>query len=296
MTTALQIDPRASLTAHPAASIFPMLQGDEADQLANDILANGLRQPIVLHPDGSILDGRNRYAACLKVGIEPKFVTWNNHNGADSAVKYVLSLNLKRRHLTPSQCAVVALDVLPALKAEAKERQGTRTDLDNITQRIVESSRSDRESAQYAAKLTGTNRTYVAEAMRLQAESPELLEQVRLGKKEMSAVIKERKTTDRLERLDSRKTGVIPANVFHSAIENGLPQIPDSSVDAIVTDPPYKKEFLSVYSELSKVAARVLKPGAPCLVMTGQSWLEEVLHRLAEHLDYQWIAYSVDFE
>jgi hypothetical protein len=57
---------------HYLANIFPMLAGDEAKALADDISEHGLREPITLL-EGKILDGRNRYIACLDAGIEPRF-------------------------------------------------------------------------------------------------------------------------------------------------------------------------------------------------------------------------------
>lgn len=51
------------MNAHPAAAIFPILTGDALAELADDIRANGLRQPIVTF-EGQVLDGRNRLAAC----------------------------------------------------------------------------------------------------------------------------------------------------------------------------------------------------------------------------------------
>lgn len=65
-------------------------------------------------------------------------------------------------------------------------------------------------------------------------------------------------------------------------------EIARASIDAIITDPPYGFEFIPLYLDLSKYAAAVLKPGAPCIVMCGQSWLETVLHFLSEHLKYVW--------
>jgi hypothetical protein len=73
-----------------------------------------------------------------------------------------------------------------------------------------------------------------------------------------------------------------------------LDWIEPGSVDVIITDPPYPREYLSVYSALSASAARVLKPGASCFVMVGHYHLPEVMQRLGECLRYHWIhAYLV---
>jgi hypothetical protein len=88
---------------HDMANLFPMLDVDELKALATDILENGQREPITLF-EGKILDGRNRYFACLDAGVEPLFT---EYNGRDP-IGYVVSLNLKRRHLGESQRAMVA--------------------------------------------------------------------------------------------------------------------------------------------------------------------------------------------
>ena len=90
---------------HDVANIFPMMQGEEFDALKADIAAHGLREAIWLHPDGRIIDGRNRYLACCELGMEPECRTWD---GAGSLVAFVVSLNLHRRHLTESQRAMIA--------------------------------------------------------------------------------------------------------------------------------------------------------------------------------------------
>lgn len=87
---------------HPLADLFPMMDWDDLRDLAGDIKTNGLRQPIVTL-DGMILDGRNRYRACLECGVLPRFVDFDG----DDPVAFVISLNLRRRHLNESQRALV---------------------------------------------------------------------------------------------------------------------------------------------------------------------------------------------
>jgi ParB-like nuclease domain len=88
---------------HPLAALFPPLDEKELDELAADIREHGLREPIVTF-EGKILDGRNRYLACERAGVAPRF---KEYTGSDP-LAYVVSLNLKRRHLDTSQRAMVA--------------------------------------------------------------------------------------------------------------------------------------------------------------------------------------------
>jgi hypothetical protein len=91
---------------HPLSAAFPSMSQDEIQALANDISANGQREPGIIFED-MVLDGWHRYQACEIAGVEfdsrplPKY---------DDPVLFVKSRNLHRRHLTASQraAAVVA--------------------------------------------------------------------------------------------------------------------------------------------------------------------------------------------
>jgi len=91
---------------HPVSGIFPMMSEREFADLTDDIREHGLREPVWLHSDGRIIDGRNRYNACRRLGIDPAVRTYDGDDG--SLVSFVLSLNLHRRHLNESQRAMVA--------------------------------------------------------------------------------------------------------------------------------------------------------------------------------------------
>lgn len=89
---------------HPLANVFPLMEGEPFRDLVDDIRENGLREAIWLHED-QIVDGRNRYRACREAGVAPKFRDWD---GKGSLLSFVVSLNLKRRHLDEGQRAMVA--------------------------------------------------------------------------------------------------------------------------------------------------------------------------------------------
>lgn len=64
--------------------------------------------------------------------------------------------------------------------------------------------------------------------------------------------------------------------------------IEDGSIDVIITDPPYPREFIELYGYLASQAARILRPGGSLLAMCGQSYLPEILSLMTPHLNYQW--------
>jgi hypothetical protein len=110
----------ASIEFHPIADIFDLLEGEEFDELVKDISEHGLQLPIIKH-EGKILEGRNRYRACLKSGVAPIF---NTFSGTDP-VAYVISMNVRRRHMTSRQ-KQDALAKLFKLKPKLSARQAAK--------------------------------------------------------------------------------------------------------------------------------------------------------------------------
>lgn len=149
---------------HPVLTIFPEMSEEEFRELKNDIKDNGLIEPIWLH-DGQIIDGRNRYKACSQLGIKPAFT---EYKGDGSLAAFVVSLNLKRRHLNESQKAFVGLE-LEAIYAEvAKKRQGVRTDIAEIFPQSEMGRARDK-----AAAVVQINSHYITDAKRIRTEAPE---------------------------------------------------------------------------------------------------------------------------
>jgi len=140
-----------------------MMGKEELGELADDIMQNGLRQPIVLY-QGQILDGRNRYQACELAGIESDCTEYEG----DDPLGYVLSLNLHRRHLTASQRAALAAEI-------ANMTQGGDRISDQSAKLPVGISQPE------AAEKLDVSERYVREAKKIQEESPEHFDKVKSG-------------------------------------------------------------------------------------------------------------------
>lgn len=235
---------------HPVASLFPMMTGDEFVDLSNDIRDNGLREPIWLHPDGRIVDGRNRYKACRAAGVEPKFRTWD---GNGSLVEFVVSLNLHRRHLTSSQRAMSALDAEKELAKEAEERrreEGRRAALrqhrqpqddelvgvERVPEKLPEPTGPQAESRERAGRMLGVSGRYVSDAKKLSAERPDLAEKVKSG--EMS--IPEAKKTINSEKVQAKRAEQRERTAALAAKDVPMP---DRRYAVIYADPPWRYDF-----------------------------------------------------
>lgn len=93
--------------------------------------------------------------AALLVGVEPRFVRVD----VSDPIAFVLTENLHRRHLTPGQRAALALNIEAMYAAEAKSRQGARTDLKPTDfETDLSQSPADRKSAAKAAKAAKSRR------------------------------------------------------------------------------------------------------------------------------------------
>lgn len=164
-----------TLRPHPVADLFPMMPTEELEALAADIKAHGQVVPISILRGAVIIDGRNRYAACQMAGVEP----WTREMLAEFAdeeevVRYIISTNIHRRHLTTEQRAMIASEL-------AKLGQGARTDLAQICAM----------SQDQAAEALQVSRRSVQTAKVITRADPELAAEVKAGKRSLHSAHQE---------------------------------------------------------------------------------------------------------
>ena len=191
---------------HPFADEFPLMEGEEFKELVVSIREKGLYEPILLTRDEStIIDGRNRYRACIAAGLDPVFAVLELDVPEAELLDMILALNVERRQLTSGQKAGMAVKYQEyyavAIRAEESVRK-SGVPVSKSTPRDPEES-LDREAAAKAAKATGASRDGVYKAAALKREAPDLFTEMMAGKLALDAADRERKA--RLAQMRQRE-------------------------------------------------------------------------------------------
>lgn len=275
---------------HPAAELFPLMDGQEFDGLVESIRLQGLREPAWLTSDGALLDGRNRVRACQVAGVKPEFRQFNG----DDPVAFVMALNMDRRHLTVGQRAMVALKLVPMYETEAAKRipqaPGARRGEKVSAVADLRQQKKSVDLAGAAAKVSGRA---VSQAKRVSEQAPDLSAKVESGELALDRadrIVRDRESADRRQAEAKAQQQQIKVG---TNVDVRLGDFRDvladlQGVDAIITDPPYPGEFLPLLDDLAAWSDKVLTEDGVLVVLFGQTYLPEVYRRLDGHRPYRW--------
>lgn len=285
--------------------VMPNLSAEEYAELKADIQLRGVMVPIEFDEKGNVLDGHHRLQICGELGITdyPKVI----RAGMTEQEKYTHArkLNMARRHLTQEQKRGLVREQLKETP-EKSDRQIAK-DL-GVHHTTVSTQRARLESTNQVANLatsTGSDgKTYPRQVERKPVsvfnptareakslQNPEVVERIAETNAKPLTAAKQVQREHKAEKKAFSLEKKIPdgmCKLICADIKSGLNSIENGSIDYIITDPPYPQEYIPLYSDLSKIAARVLKPDGSLIVMIGQSYLPEVIQRLSEHMTYHW--------
>ena len=296
------------------------LREDELQLLEQSVLAEGIRDPLVVwNRDGEyvLLDGHHRYELAQKHGLTFSTIGLQ-FNNREEAIQWVLQNQLARRNLTDEQRTLI----LGRLYNQMKLAQGRPPEDEKVVNFTTFSGSA--ATARHVGGMFGVgektvrNAAEFAKAVDTLAEiEPKAAEVVLLGKlpdaktalpkvePELLPKVAERiaqgnahsvkDAVERIRREERQTTKPVLQGVYDGLdIRRGdfrevLADIPDHSVDIILTDPPYPQEYLPLWDDLGAFAARVLKPTGVLLAYSGQLHLPQVLAMLTQHLRWWWM-------
>jgi site-specific DNA-methyltransferase (adenine-specific) len=289
-----------SLHIHPTLqNLLPALSESEYNGLEADILKNGVIAPLATWND-ILIDGHHRYAICQKHNLPFETVAMS-FDSLDAAKLWTWQHQDNRRNLTPCQRTEIALQFKPILVDKAQKNKSasggdhkspkSKSVLPISGESVTEGFRVDKELAKVAKVSHDT--MYKAEFLNEHADES-TKQKLRQGDTTINAEYKRLKTEqNRKEREEQKQADVLIANddridLHVAPMAEAASRVEAESVDFIVTDPPYPKEYLGVYEDLATFALHALKPGGSLLCMVGQSYLPEIIATLAAKLKYHW--------
>jgi len=251
-------------------------------------------------PDGIVIDGHHRLRICRELGLVPLVREVETPYPKGMAIK----MNLIRRNLSPDQQSVVRHQQ-QELAAEMAQDGMTQAEIGEalgVDQRTVgrwlETNRQtpkgfhpdNRVKLPKGAAADIVDRIDAGESLRqvaadynvTHAAIQKTVNKVKAAAEEAAA----RRADAETIQPDAEGEGW---KMLHGDFHDRLAALPDGPVDLIVTDPPYPAEFLPLWSDLSEVAARILKPSGVLLAMSGKIHLDQVMQALGKHLQYGWV-------
>ena len=287
--------------------VMPELTAEEYAELKADISQRGVMIPIEYDENGHVLDGYHRLQICKELGIKdfPKVI----RAGMSEAEKltHARKLNIVRRQLTGKQKRKLIQEQLKETP-EQSDRQiakslGVNHETVGIQRKQLEATGEIRQfetnigadgkerprKVERKAVVSVFNPTKREERA---MKKPEVVERMQedgtspivASMKILSEAKAERKRYELSEKMPEDM-----CRLFTADIRDGLKEIADNSIDFIITDPPYPREYIPLYGDLSQLASRVLKDGGSLIVMTGQSYMPEVISQLGRYMSYYWI-------
>lgn len=214
---------------HEIVGVFPMMTEAELTDLADDIRANGLHEAVTTY-QGKILDGRNRYIACELAEVQPRFEEY----AGNDPLAYVISLNLRRRHLNESQRAMCAARLANMRQGRPEINPANLPDLPDVSQ------------IQAANMLNVSERGLRSARIVLQHGTPEMIAEVDAGRLPVSQASQVARMTNeeqtevaRIVREEAIRPQEAIRRVKAQSIARTEAAMPSGKYRVIYADPPW---------------------------------------------------------
>jgi len=276
--------------------LIPPLTAEEFKQLEENCLNEGIREAILTW-NGFIIDGHNRHEIATKWNLD--YQTKSKHFNSELDAKiWMVNNQFGRRNLQDFVKGELmkTLEELEKQKGKEKQLQTLKKGIETPDLSIIDKTEKHNTQKIVAEKLGWSTGKKAQFDVVVKKAPEEIKEKLRTGEVSINQVYQEIKKEEKKEAKEEERRILAEEGAKKSIeidfrlgdFEEVFKDVPNGSIDCIITDPPYPYEFIEVWSKLSRVAKRVLKPNGFCIAYSGQMYLPEVINRMCENLDYYW--------
>lgn len=293
MTTTQQ----ATTNATPF-QLFPVLDSATESALRESISRFGVLVPVAKDQHGRVLDGHQRSRIATELGVDFR-VDIHVCVDDDEAREIAHTLNADRRQMSVEQRRQVVAALRErghSLRAIAGAVGVSQQQVSNDLATVNDLTVPDRIVGK-DGKSRPARRTVVAAKSNREADRAH---DALAGIEQLPANVIDVKRAERLaresqaEQMRRRPVDIEAAfelGVRHGDFRDVLADLAGTA-DAIITDPPYEREFICRWPHqleaLADLASVLLKPSGHLVVMMGQGYLPDVYAQLGKHMEYRW--------
>jgi ParB-like chromosome segregation protein Spo0J len=279
-------------------ALIPPLGAEEFQQLEENIRQGGCRDPLVTWGD-TLIDGHNRYEICTRLGLKFKTVALEFAD-RDAVKVWMIDNQTGKRNISDGWKFELKLIKKSLLASKGKAKYEATVGRPSKKKSLSTIDNDKHNTQQELAKDLGWSTGKVAMADKVWKDAkPEVKEKVKSGDVSINQayqeIRKEEKKAKQEESLHarsddkSRKTAKLKKSLYDVRRGDFREVLQDiEAVSLILTDPPYPKDSLGLWSDLGKWAANALADDGMLVAYSGQMYLPQVLNNLSEHLDYWW--------
>jgi len=160
-------------------SLIPPLTAEEFAQLEENCVKEGIRDALITW-NGILVDGHNRFKIAAKHGL-----LWNEKRmefaDRNEAIRWIILNQFGRRNLSAYDRSVLALKLKPVIAEKAKEKQGTRTDICQKSDKSIDTKKE-------LAKVAGVSHDTIHKVEAIQnSGNQQLIDDVREGRESINS-------------------------------------------------------------------------------------------------------------
>lgn len=286
--------------------VLPSLPPHEYEQLKEQITLNGVETPILITPDYVIIDGHERYKIAQELNLKKFPVRLLGKMTEAERVEKAVRLNVHRRHLNAAERRRLLATIIKAAPHKSSRDLADTCKVSHATAARMklkvlgvsdETPTIGRDGKIYkkpkpAVSCENAQRVY--EAGQLLQELGDHAPTGGVTLRTLRHMAHERRTLDEA----SGPVAMLPTNiqVEHCDFRHLEQHVGDLTgrVDVILSDPPWKEQYVNIRRSFAEFAARVLKPGGACCFYCGQAAVPGFLASFDGVLTYRWLGAALN--
>ena len=182
-------------------ALIPALSNEEFEQLEQNILAEGIRENIIVWND-TIIDGHNRYTIACKHDLQYEVIK-KEFDNEKQVIEWMILNQFGRRNLSNYQRSLLAIRLKPVFEEKARENQLSA--LKQNTVNLISDERKAVNTNKELAKIAGVGRDTISKVQKIEEKATDKVkEQIKSGDISINQAYQQVRRLEKIEKIEEK--------------------------------------------------------------------------------------------